>query len=197
VAGPLLTERFDEALAYASDAHRDQVRKGTRVPYVSHLLAVAGRVLEEGGDEDEAIAALLHDVVEDQGGAARLADVAARFGSRVAAIVAGTSDTDQSPKPPWRQRKERYLAHLADPSTSRSVLLVSAADKLHNARTIVRDLGADGPSTWARFNAGVDDQLWYYRELREILVRRLPGPLTDELAEVVAQMEEAAGRSSE
>lgn len=191
--GPLLTERFDDALAYASAAHRHQVRKSTAIPYVSHLLAVAARVIEEGGDEDEAIAALLHDVVEDQGGKARLADVAARFGERVAAIVAGASDTAQMPKPPWRERKQRYLAHLADPSTSRSVLLVSAADKLHNARSILRDLRTEGPAIWSRFNAGPDDQLWYYRELRDVFGRRLPGVLADELREVVAELEAAIG----
>jgi GTP pyrophosphokinase len=193
-AEPLLTERFDTALGYASAAHRSQLRKGTTIPYVSHLLAVASRVLEAGGDEDEAIAALLHDTVEDQGGPARLADITMRFGQRVADLVAGTSDTDETPKPPWRQRKLAYLEHLAAPTTDRSVLLVSAADKLHNARSVVADVRLSGPATWKRFNAGADEQLWYYRSLRDVFRRRLPGPLTDELSDVVGDLEAVTRR---
>ncbi len=189
--GTLLTDRFDEALTYASAAHRTQLRKGTTIPYVAHLLAVASRVLEEGGDEEESIAALLHDAVEDQGGAARLGDIRARFGDRVASIVAGASDTDEIPKPPWHERKSRYIRHLASPETDLSVVLVSGADKLHNARSMLRDVRRSGPSTWSRFNAGADAQLWYYRSMREVFRRRLPGAMTDELSEVVDGLERA------
>jgi (p)ppGpp synthase/HD superfamily hydrolase len=130
-------DRFAYALDYATRAHEEQMRKGSEIPYVSHLLAVAALVLEDGGDEDEAIAALLHDVVEDQGGAERLAEVEREFVLRVAAIVESCSDTLVTPKPPWRERKAAYVAHLegADPSAVR----VSLADKVHNVRTIVLD----------------------------------------------------------
>ena len=185
---PPLGPRFDDALVYASQLHAAQVRKQTAVPYVSHLLAVCGLVLEDGGDEDEAIAALLHDAVEDQGGAPRLAEIRARFGPRVAEIVDGCSDTDQVPKPPWRLRKEAYVAHLADPATSESVLRVSAADKLHNARSVLAERRVLGDVVWDRFNAGRDEQLWYYRAVVEVLRTRFPGRLTDELADVVQRL---------
>lgn len=127
-------ERFERALVYAARAHRGQLRKGSQVPYISHLLAVSALVIEDGGDEDEAIAALLHDVVEDQGGASRLADVKREFGGRIAAIVSACSDTDETPKPPWRERKERYLEHLE--TADSSVVGVSLADKVHNAQSL-------------------------------------------------------------
>ena len=185
----LLGPRFVEALGWAAEVHRDQARKGTTVPYVSHLLAVTALVLEHGGGEDDAIAALLHDAVEDQGGAPVLAEIRRRFGDRVADVVAAVSDTDVVPKPPWRERKERYLRHLDDDATTHSALLVSGADKLHNARSILRDLTGAGDAIWSRFSAGPDEQLWYYRSLVDILGRRLPGPLTDDLAGVVADLE--------
>ena len=191
ISPPLLGPRFSQALGWAAELHRDQTRKGTTVPYVSHLLAVTALVLEHGADEDEAIAALLHDAVEDQGGASTLAEIRRRFGDRVAGIVAAVSDTDMVPKPPWRERKEGYLHHLADATTTTSALLVSAADKLHNARSILTDLTADGDQIWTRFNAGPDEQLWYYHSLVDILSSRLPGELTDELARVVAELERA------
>ena len=186
-----MSERFGDALRWAAELHGDQMRKGTTIPYVSHLLAVTALVLEHGADEDEAIAALLHDAVEDQGGASTLAEIRRRFGDRVAEIVAAVSDTDMVPKPPWRERKEGYLHHLAEPTTTTSALLVAAADKLHNARSILADLEVQGDQLWSRFNAGPDDQLWYYRSLVDILSRRLPGPLTDELANVVGELERA------
>ena len=172
--------RFDTALAYASALHRTQVRKETGVPYVSHLLAVAALVLESGeaGHEDVAIAALLHDAIEDQGVSAD--ELAARFGDRVASIVRECTDTDEHPKPPWRPRKEAYLAHLE--SASHDALVVTAADKVHNCRATLHDLRAAGPSTWSRFNAGPTDQLWYYDSLVEVLTRRLPGGLSAQLA---------------
>lgn len=159
----VLTERFVQAMAYAFDVHRNQERQGSRVPYVAHLLGVASLVLEHAGDEDEAIAALLHDSVEDQGGERRLAEVRALFGDRVADIVLGCTDTVADPKPPWRERKERYVAHLC--GASASVRLVAAADKLYNARCIALDYRIVGEELWSRFTGGRDGVLWYYRAL--------------------------------
>src|ERR1051325_12202408 len=129
-----LTSRFEDALSFAARLHSGQLRKGTAIPYVSHLLAVASVALEHGADEDEAIAALLHDAVEDQGGAPTREEIRRRFGDRVVEIVDGCTDAETVPKPPWRERKERYIAHVAEASPS--VRLVSASDKLHNARSI-------------------------------------------------------------
>jgi (p)ppGpp synthase/HD superfamily hydrolase len=186
------SRRYDEALAWASELHRNQKRKGTKIPYVSHLLAVSSLALEAGASEDEAIAALLHDAVEDQGGAPTLALVRERFGDVVAAIVAGCTDTDQDPKPPWRERKEAYLAHL--PEAPASVRLVSLCDKLHNARSILADLRTHGPSVWDRFTGGKDGSLWYYRSLVEAYRRAgMSGPQLDELARTVDEMTRAAG----
>ena len=184
-------EKFEEALTYAARLHRTQMRKGTNVPYVTHLLAVAAIVGENGGTEDEVIAALLHDAVEDQGGAATREEIRKRFGGAVATIVEGTSDTDVIPKPPWQERKRNYVAHVS--SASRSVRLVSAADKLHNARSILRDLRAEGDVTWQRFSAGREDQLWYYRALVDAF--RTSGgadEIVDELEEVVEEIAETA-----
>ncbi len=188
----MLTARFEQALVYASRLHARQLRKGSATPYVSHLLAVAALVLEHGGDEDQAIAALLHDAVEDQGGPPTLAAIRRRFGSVVAGIVAACSDTDVTPKPPWRPRKQAYLQHLR--TAPAAVRLVSAADKLHNARTTVADLRAQGPRVWKRFHAGPEEQLWYYRSLVAIFRRRGPGALAEELARVVSEMEALAIR---
>jgi len=179
-----LGPRFDEAVALACELHAGQVRKSTDIPYVAHLLAVTALVLEDGGDEDEAIAALLHDAVEDQGGAATLREIRRRFGSRVADIVQACSDTDVIPKPPWRERKEAYVAHLHDPALPAGALRVSLADKLHNARAILFDLRA-GEDVFARFNAGRDDVLWYYDALARAFAERKPGPLADELRRTV------------
>jgi (p)ppGpp synthase/HD superfamily hydrolase len=160
-----LTGRFDEALKVASDLHRHQARKGGDIPYISHLLAVCATVLEHGGDEDEAIAALLHDGPEDQGGQVTLDMIGERFGPRVVAIVAECSDTFEHPKPPWRGRKEAYLAHLKT-EASPSAFLVAAADKLHNLTTTVADLRATGELLWARFNSTADQQVWHNRSWR-------------------------------
>ncbi len=189
-----LTARFERALTFAAQLHADQVRKGTDIPYLAHLLGVASLVLEYGGGEDEAIAALLHDAVEDQGGPATRARIQALFGRTVAAIVDGCTDTDETPKPPWRARKEAYLAHL--PTAAPAVLLVSAADKLYNATSILRayrDVGAD---VWSRFSAGRGEQLWYYRALvTAFRTAGAPAPLVDELDLVVAELE-AQGRAT-
>ena len=182
----MLTNRFDEALAYASRIHRDQRRKGTAIPYVSHLLAVASLTLEHGGDEDQAIAALLHDSAEDQGGAERLADIEARFGRGVAAIVADCTDSWAEPRPPWRERKAAYVAALAG-KPARS-LLVSLADKTHNARAIVADLRRHGDALWPRFTGGEEGTLWYYESLAAAFAEALPCPLADELARAATEM---------
>lgn len=179
-----LTSRFREALEFAAGRHAGQRRKGTKVPYVAHLLAVAGLALEYGANETEAIAALLHDAVEDQ--KAGLHEIRARFGDAVADIVAGCSDTDIVPKPPWRQRKEAYVAHVA--TASRSVQLVSAADKIHNARAILRDYRRLGEQLWERFNGGRAGTLWYYRALADTF-RTARSPLAGELEEVVSEIE--------
>ncbi len=200
----MLTERFDRALLYAMHIHGGQIRKGTATPYVAHLLAVAATVLEYGGDEDLAIAALLHDSVEDQGGKARLDDIRSRFGDRVAHIVEGCSDSMANTsrgekKPAWRLRKEAYIAHMRE--ADGDLLLVSLADKVHNARSILRDLRKPGIGEviWGRFSQPKPDSIWYYRSLAtvfgETLRARFSGKmghvqqLSDELAHIVDALE--------
>jgi (p)ppGpp synthase/HD superfamily hydrolase len=181
-----LTNRFSEALSYAFELHRKQPRKGTQIPYVAHLLSVAGLTLEHGATEDEAIAALLHDAVEDQGGPPTAAAIRQRFGDAVADRVEACSDTDETPKPPWRSRKERYIANVA--GASASVRLVSACDKLHNARAILGDLRAIGEPLWGRFNAeaGKSGVLWYYRSLVDAFRK---APMTGGLKRVVEELD--------
>lgn len=157
----MLSERFDEALNLASRLHRAQMRKHTSIPYVSHLLIVAGTVIEQGGDEDTAIAALLHDAVEDQGGRATLELIERMFGPRVAGLVMEVTDAEVVPKPPWRSRKERYLAGMR--AMSPEALLIAVADKLHNARSTLADYRLSGPAVWERFNANAEMQAWFYR----------------------------------
>ena len=184
----VLTERFEKALIYSCVVHAGQLRKGTEIPYISHLLAVASIVLEHGGSEDEAIAALLHDAVEDAGGKPRLEDIRHRFGDAVAAIVEGCSDSDTIPKPPWKERKEKYIAHVRNASPS--VCLVSAADKLHNARAIRQDYRQLGEILWNRFNGSRDEILWYYRSLIRAFRDRGTSPaLINELDRVVSEIE--------
>jgi (p)ppGpp synthase/HD superfamily hydrolase len=180
----MLTDRFDEAFQYAHRLHRDQKRKGTSIPYISHLLTVAALVIEHGGDEDQAIAALLHDVAEDQGGKATLANVKARFGPVVAEIVSDCTDAWTEPKPEWRMRKEAYLAALPD-KLERS-LLVSLADKTHNAEAILFDYQALGDELWDRFNGGADGTRWYYAALARFFSDTMPGRLSDRLSRAVA-----------
>ena len=178
-----MTARFTDAFEYARAHHAEDVRKGTTIPYVSHLLAVTALVLEHGGDETAAVAALLHDVVEDGGGVRALEEIRGRFGEDVAALVLGCSDTTAHRKEDWKVRKERYLDHLE--SAAPDVLLVSAADKLHNARSILADLRVHHDELWKRFNRGAREQLWYYGSLRDVFVRRMPGRLADELDRTV------------
>ncbi|HPA51190.1 MAG TPA: HD domain-containing protein [Thermoanaerobaculia bacterium] len=190
-ANPILSSRFDEALAFAVELHREQPRKGTGVPYVSHLLSVAALVLEHGGSEDQAIAALLHDAVEDQGGRPTAERIRERFGDLVADIVDGCTDTDVSPKPPWRLRKEAYVARVRNEPAH--VRLVSAADKLHNARTMVTDLRIHGPALWERFNAGRDETLWYLESLVAAFREAGSTPIVEELARTVAELRLVSG----
>lgn len=178
-----LTERFEDALRYALHVHRDQLRKGTRSPYISHLMAVSSIVLDDGGDEDQAIGGLLHDAAEDHGGRERLADIATRFGEVVARIVEDCTDSWTTPKEPWIERKRHYVEHARTlPSDS---LRVSAADKVHNAYSILKDLRNVGDSVWGRFSAPPDDVLWYYAELVRSFRAAGGGPLVNELDRIV------------
>ena len=181
---PHLGLRFDRALSLARELHAQQLRKGTDIPYIAHLLGVTSLVLEDGGSEEEAIAALLHDAVEDQGGDKTLKLIRHRFGAKVAEIVEGCSDTDATPKPPWKKRKEAYIHHLAH--AKKGVLRVSLADKLHNARAILFDLELVGEAVWDRFKAGRAETIWYYESLVDAFAARDAGPMVPELRRVVA-----------
>jgi (p)ppGpp synthase/HD superfamily hydrolase len=183
----MLTNRFEAALLYATRLHARQARKGSRVPYIYHLLGVTALVLEDGGDEDQAIAALLHDAVEDQGGLATLEEIRSRFGTHVADIVEGCTDSFTQPKPPWKERKEAYLAHLR--SAGPEIRRVSLADKLHNARTILVDLRRYGEHTWWRFNGGREGSLWYFHSLLDVFKALDDTPMVAELASVIAEIE--------
>ena len=189
-----LSRRFEDALTYATRLHAGQIRKGTTIPYIAHLLAVTSIVLEQGGNEDEAIAALLHDAIEDQGGASTREEIRRRFGETVVEIVNGCTDAEVVPKPPWRMRKEEYIAHLRDAPTS--VRLVSAADKLHNARAILADYRSEGESLWKRFHGEKAGTLWYYRSLVDVLRKTGPTPLIEELERVVSEIEALAAEDS-
>ena len=182
-----LGPRFLRAFVFAAEKHAGQTRKASTIPYIAHLMGVASLVLEFGGDEDMAIAALLHDVVEDCGGKPMLKEVRRRFGSRVAKIVEGCTDSDTEPKPPWRERKETYIRHLktADAETR----LVSAADKLNNVRSILSDHREVGESVWSRFQGGRDGTLWYYRALLEKFLRGKPNRLIRELELAIRELE--------
>lgn len=188
--------RFDDAFAYARAIHEDQVRKGTQIPYLAHLLSVAALVIEHGAtDENLVIGALLHDAAEDCGGRPRLDDIRGRFGDAVASVVEGCTDTLEDPKPPWRPRKEAYIEHLRQAIAGREpFVLVSLADKLHNARSILADLRELGPVMFERFTAGREEQLWYYRSLVDAF-RYYPGRMAGELERVVAEIEVVASAS--
>jgi GTP pyrophosphokinase len=188
---PSLTSRFDEAFAYAHAAHVAQLRKGSGTPYIGHLMGVASIVIDDGGSEDEAIAALLHDAAEDAGGRTRLDDIRARFGEAVARIVEDCSDAWTTPKPPWAERKQQYVQHARTlPAPS---LRVSAADKVHNAYAILRDLRNIGDKVWERFSAGADDVLAYYQSLVRAYREAGGGHLVDELDRIVRGIEREMG----
>jgi (p)ppGpp synthase/HD superfamily hydrolase len=183
------SQRFEDALVLAHQLHADQTRKGTMTPYIGHLLAVTAIVIENGGTEDEVIAALLHDAIEDAGGDSVRGLLREHFGENVLEIVEGLTDTDQTPKPPWRKRKEDYIAHLSHAAPS--VLLVSLADKIHNAQSILRDVRNEGDSVWKRFTGDKEGSLWYYRSLIEAFRARAQfTPLVDELGYIVAELEQ-------
>jgi (p)ppGpp synthase/HD superfamily hydrolase len=185
---PKLGERFSHALTFAADKHRTQVRKGGDIPYLGHLLSVAGLVIEAGGDETEAIAALLHDAAEDAGGEATLAEIRDIFGEAPAAIVAECSDTFETPKPPWKDRKRSYIEHVA--TATDSAVLVSLADKLDNARGMLRDHRALGDALWQRFSVqDPREHLWYYTSLLEVFGKRRPGCwMVEELGLVIGEL---------
>ncbi|MGI1661346.1 HD domain-containing protein [Palleronia sp. KMU-117] len=182
----MLTDRFGEALVFAEKSHREQVRKDTDIPYVAHLLAVASIVLEHGGDEDQAIAALLHDAVEDQGGDVMGLEIRDRFGERVYSIVMACTDATVIPKPPWRARKEAYIA--AVPGKPSDALLVAMADKLHNAHAILEDHRRIGDAIWDRFNGGHEGTVWYYRSLADAFASLAPGDLAGRLKRAADEM---------
>lgn len=184
---PKLGPRFHRAFLFAAEKHSGQTRKASTIPYIAHLMGVASLALEAGGDEDLAIAALLHDVVEDCGGVPMLKEVRRRFGARVAKIVDGCTDAYTVPKPPWRERKESYIRHLrhADSDTR----LVSAADKLNNVRSILSDYRQLGEAIWSRFNGGREGTLWYYRTLRDEFLRDKPNRITRDLELAVNELE--------
>jgi (p)ppGpp synthase/HD superfamily hydrolase len=181
-----LSEQFSEALVFATQLHQNQIRKGSGVPYVSHLLGVASLALEYGADEDEAIAALLHDAIEDQGGVETREEIRRRFGDRVTAIVEGCSDSQGDPKPPWRERKEAYLKHLT--SVDASVRLVCAADKLYNARSILKDYRLLGDEIWQRFHGKKEGTIWYYQSLVKVLKSADSSILITQLIEEFSQV---------
>nr|MBA2725967.1 HD domain-containing protein [Actinomycetota bacterium] len=184
-----------EALAYGAELHRRQTRKGSAIPYVGHLLIVSGTVIEWGGNEEQAIAAMLHDAIEDQGHEGETAaEIRRRFGDRVVAFVEGLSDADELPKPPWLERKKGYFEKLRNEPIE--VVLISAADKLHNARAILSDFIEIGDELWNRFTIKDQDglpQLWYYRELLAIYEDRLPSVVTRDLRGVVEELAERIG----
>ena len=188
-----LTARFEEALIFATRLHASQSRKGSATPYIAHLLGVTSLVLENGGNEDEAIAALLHDAVEDQGGAATREEIRRHFGDRVVEIVDGCTDAEVTPRPPWRPRKEAFIVHLCEAPVS--VRLVVTADKLHNARCVLGDYRVLGESLWKRFNGGKDGTLWYYRATTDALRSAETTPLIEQLDRVVSEIEYLAAQA--
>jgi (p)ppGpp synthase/HD superfamily hydrolase len=183
-----LTERFENALVYANRLHAQQIRKATGVPYISHLLSVTALVLEDGGDEDEAIAALLHDAVEDQGGKAIRTEIYRLFGEQVGAIVDGCTEFDSEIKPPWRERKERYLEQLRQGTPS--VRRVALADKLHNARSLLVDYRHQGENIWSVFSVGKDGMFWFYHTLLTLYRETESSPMVEELARVMVELEQ-------
>ncbi|MFY9909032.1 MAG: HD domain-containing protein [Candidatus Sulfotelmatobacter sp.] len=189
-----LGPRFRQAFLFAAEKHSNQARKASTIPYIAHLMGVASLVLEFGGDEDMAIAALLHDVVEDCGGDLMLKEVRRRFGGRVAKIVDGCTDSYRTPKPPWRERKQTYLQHLK--SADEATRLVSAADKLNNIRSILSDYWQIGDAIWDRFNGGREGTLWYYRALLKEFLRDKPNRLIREYELEVRKLETIANSTT-
>jgi (p)ppGpp synthase/HD superfamily hydrolase len=188
---PIYSGRFARAFVYAARLHGRQRRKGTNKPYIGHLMSVTAIVIAYGGDEEMAIAGLLHDAVEDQGGLARLREIRKKFGKRVARIVDGCTDSYGEPKPPWLERKRSYIARVA--GEAEDARLVSAADKLSNVRDILEDVHADGEQAFERFQGKKDGTLWYYRKLVGVFRAAGTNPLVEELERVVRELERVAG----
>lgn len=186
-----LGSRFDDAVVWAKELHAGQTRKLTGGPYFAHLLATCATVVAAGGDEDEAIAALLHDAVEDQGGRPILAQIVRRFGDRVGDLVEGCTDADETPKPPWRPRKEAHLARLA--AADAAVRRIKAADALDNVRSLIAGLRRDGETIWSRFRGGRDGTLWYYRRVAELTSQPPTSDVATELAAATAELSRLAG----
>jgi (p)ppGpp synthase/HD superfamily hydrolase len=186
----ILSDRYQAALSRAFQLHQGQYRKGSRIPYLAHLLSVSALVMENNGDEDQAIAALLHDAVEDQGGRPTLESIKRQFGERVADIVEGCTDAYAQPKPPWKGRKTTYLTKLM--GADDSVLLVSLADKVHNARSILIDLKNNEDSVWDKFKGGKEGTLWYYQSLVEIFDKTSFTILKNELSLLVDEITKRA-----
>lgn len=185
-----LSENYLKALQFAYTAHDSQIRKGSEVPYISHLMSVSAIVMENNGTEEQAIAGLLHDAVEDQGGLPMLDTIRRIFGEKVAGIVWECSDSHEEPKPPWKQRKDAYIAAIED--KSEDSILVSLADKFHNARSILSDYQEVGEKLWERFTGKKDGTLWYYRELVAAFKKRTDSVLLGELEEVVTRLHEVS-----
>ena len=186
-----LGPRFLRAFLFAAEKHKKQTRKASTIPYIAHLMGVASLVLEAGGDEDLAIAALLHDVVEDCGGAPLLKEIRRKFGDRVAKVVDGCTDADTYPKAPWLERKQTYIRRLK--TEGADTRLVSAADKLNNVRSILSDYRAVGESVWSRFHGGREGTLWYYRTLRDVFLRHKRNRITRDLELAVNELESLTG----
>ena len=184
----MLSENFVQAVSFANEVHKGHVRKGTQIPYISHLMAVASLVMEGGGSEDEIIAALLHDAVEDCGGEPVLDEIKKRFGQNVTSIVDGCTETYEDPKPPWKARKDAYISHIKEANPS--VKLVSCADKLHNVRCILSDYRQVGEVLWDRFNASKEETLWFYQSMADVLCASGNGPLINtNLMDAVNELE--------
>ncbi len=182
----ILTDKFETALVYATRLHATQTRKASGIPYISHLLSVAALILEAGGTEEEAIAGLLHDAVEDQGGSETREEIRQLFGDEIVTIIDGCTESDTYPKPPWEERKQQYLENLR--SSSLSVRRVSLADKLHNARSLLSDWQQFGDVIWTRFNSGKEKTLWFYQTLVEVYQKTGSDWMTEEFTRVVSQL---------
>lgn len=186
-----LTNQFSQALQLAHRLHQDQNRKSGDVPYLSHLMGVSALVLRYGGTEEEAIAALLHDAVEDQGGQKTLKIIEKQFGNIVAHIVDGCSDSDIIPKPPWKERKLNYINHLR--TTDEGTMIVAASDKLYNAEDCIRTYAIIGEGLWDLFNPPREETKWYYQSLAEVFSSRKEefprlAPLFDETIRIINQL---------
>lgn len=196
---PAVGKRFRDALVWAAELHEEQKRKGGNIPYVAHLLGVASIVLEHGGDEDQAIAALLHDALEDQAHRMTPGEIGARFGEQVEKIVEACTDGDPEEQRDrdigrWRVRKQKYIDAIA--AKPAEALLVSMADKLYNARAILEDFRELGDKVWPRFTAGKEGNLWYYRAMLTAFRPRADNRLWHELDRTVAEIEKMAGGAS-